>query len=373
MEELITKLDIIINMLDSFMNHNDWIIQLICSLIGAIALVLSVFIGAKSLKSKIQENKIDIINKADLDFDKQLWITLTSIEDIEYNQLNYKLLEQFYDNRIKPLIVAAAPTSKIRNTGTHIIERYAYNMFTFRLRNMSNNLNHYYNKIDMVDSKFFNQLQNMLNYVNFASKKFITSSKHPKTLDTFQKELGGPKQNYQYQKYDFLDNTITYDSRFFLYYDLFKIVNLSVSDSSTKAFAFIVQEQILLITSKFLFENKFYVPLSFSSDQELLPKFYLAGINIYTDIISNRKIIKARYINFFEYFVCTKNYAYKINHNTLSELDIIDEEFQKRKMYIKVDDNDSILLIDYDFKSCESFYKDFKRKILRKFRKIHNN
>lgn len=114
------KLDLLINQHESILG------DVVSALIGAIALIISVFIGTQSIKKKIAENrlndKISEIEKKNSEFNEKVQTVLLNTKESNSTPQHFKEIQDYYYKEIKPLCSEFANASMEVTTGLFIVE-----------------------------------------------------------------------------------------------------------------------------------------------------------------------------------------------------------------------------------------------------------
>lgn len=372
------KLDLLINQPESILG------DVVSALIGAIALIISVFIGTQSIKKKIAENrlndKISEIEKKNSEFNEKVQTVLLNTKESNSTPQHFKEIQDYYYKEIKPLCSEFANASMEVTTGLFIVEEYTKYLLKFRelRRYFQTNLK----KTAFMDNKYFPNIYHFMKLIAFFSRESVslpekTIIKNQK-YDYIQGKLGGPKENYQHNNVVTNINGIRYDPRYFLYYEFFKILVNGYNMDSYRAYANLLDSKIIFPVSKYLFENKIYAPLTIrcKCKYEDYPPFYLMGFK-YEYPLGNPKNRKLSlyYVNLINYMYFEKAVYTQLNNKVDLEFynQKLDSQFIQFNMQCTV--YPGIHVIEYKLNNYDSelFYKKNKNKIERMLKKIHKS
>jgi hypothetical protein len=277
---IVDKLDTILYQL------NDYTGDIISAVISAIAIIAAVIVGSQTISKKLSEEqvkgKLQKISDNNSRLASKITEILLNIKTDNSGPLHYKNVEKFYIEQLVPLYKDSLETSVEVCTGCYIVERLTN--FLLKLRIPKRYVSYKaIRKETLVDNTYFGYISNMLNLIAFYCRQSITVPESltikKRTIDDIQKKLGGPKINFQQKNVITNMDGINYDTRFNLYSEFYDYI-VSQGEDTIRAFANIIDNKILLISSKFLVKNKLYAPLYFriKSTQDQFPPLFLAGV-----------------------------------------------------------------------------------------------
>jgi len=374
MWEISDKLDIIINQLNSYTG------DILVAIIGAIALIVSVFIGSKAIGKKLSEEQIKSKLYRVEESNRNLDILITEILlKIKFTNgpLHYKIIEKFYIEDILPLYKKSIESSVEVCTGCYIIERLTNYLLKFRIPHRYPSVKEL-RKVAHVDNNYFSYITNMLTLISFYTKESVSIPTkliiNKRLVDHMQKKLGGPNNNYMQNNVLTNISGIKYDTRFHLYSDFYNYI-VRQGDDTVRAFVNIVDKKILFITSKYLLEHQIYAPLFFkiNSNDNNYPYLFLSGIKFMHSLGNiNHKTLQLSYINTLNWFY----FENMINKELLKseKIEYFDAELDKyfigQANVIGTSSVAHTVRIDIQKKYSEDIFKDNKGRI---FKKLHKN
>ena len=371
------KMDVIINQISDYKG------EIISAIIGAAALFMSVLIGSQTIGRKLSEeqirNKLQKIEETNSIIGTKIAEILLCIHN-ESGPLHYKKVEKFYLDYLVPLYRESINSSMVVCTSCYIIERLTNFLLKFRIphRYIGYKRPH---KLALIDNNYFSYISNMLNLALFYTRGSITVpsklSINKKIVDYIQKTLGGPENNYLQRNLVANLVGVNYDTRFHLYNELFAFI-ISQSNETVRAFTNIVDDRIIFMMSKYLWEKKLYAPLflRITSKEDNYPYLFLSGIK-YSHPLGNTRLIKMEltYINTRNWFYFEKMITKKLLESDDIEYfdEKLDRKFISQANIIGLSSIEHSIRMDIQIKHSEALFKKNKFHIKNKYKKLHDN
>lgn len=367
------------------MHKIDFLFPIIGDIIGAAALIISVFIGTRSIKEKIAENrlneKIAEIEKNNNEFNKKIQTVLFDTRQKD-NSLPrpFKEVQNYYCKELKPLCSDFANASMEVTTGLYILEEFT--KLLLKLREPARYSKCNLKKAAHIDIPYFNYAFSFLQSISYYARDSVSLPKDTLLIkklnfDPVQSKLGGPKENYQHKNVFANINGIRYDPRYFLYYEFFNLLANAQDIDSYRAYANFLTNKIVFPVSKYLFEHKLYAPLTIKckNKYERFPTLYLMGFKFMYSLGNPKdRTLSLYYVNLENWFWFEKSVAQQLIDKKEIEYynQQLDSKFMEKNTECCIYPSKHV--VEYKIKTDYSqlFYNKNRCKIKKIIKKLHN-